>query len=338
MRDNEGNVILLSRECNGHILVLGQSGQGKTYFLCRQMEEAVKQGEHLFAFDYSGSYSEHELMRQRFKYINSVCRLDVKKNMIVSVPEDKLQDIVGAITESLGIHSYFQMKLLEEAVENTIEKNKRMSFPKLCETLETMLQKEQCSESVNGNTDNLGRLLTRLYPLRGLEHFEIAVAEKAIYQGLTIFDFTGVPMKIRKILSELCIALLWHCISSERELGQTITFVLDELQYLSCAENSSLAALLREGRKFDVSVLMATQFINNYENGQLQVLLQAANLVIFKPTVDEIVRVAKCIDRKKCKDWEKILGNLRRGEAVLKGIFFVNGRKYSQSAEVIVRI
>ena len=41
---SEKNKILLLDKPNGHLLVLGMSGSGKTFFLCRKIEDAMRSG------------------------------------------------------------------------------------------------------------------------------------------------------------------------------------------------------------------------------------------------------------------------------------------------------
>ena len=51
LKDQEGNTINLSENPNGHLLVLGRSGAGKTYFSCRKIEAEIEKGKKLYIFD-----------------------------------------------------------------------------------------------------------------------------------------------------------------------------------------------------------------------------------------------------------------------------------------------
>ena len=51
LKDQEGNTINLSENPNGHLLVLGRSGAGKTYFYCRKIEAEIEKGKKLYIFD-----------------------------------------------------------------------------------------------------------------------------------------------------------------------------------------------------------------------------------------------------------------------------------------------
>ena len=41
------NIINLTERPNGHLLVLGKSGTGKTYFLCRKIENEIENGKRI---------------------------------------------------------------------------------------------------------------------------------------------------------------------------------------------------------------------------------------------------------------------------------------------------
>lgn len=44
LKDKEDHVIKISKIPNAHVLILGKSGEGKTYFCCRKIEEDLREG------------------------------------------------------------------------------------------------------------------------------------------------------------------------------------------------------------------------------------------------------------------------------------------------------
>ena len=55
LMDKENHVIKIREIPNAHLLILGKSGEGKTYFCCRKMEENLRDGKNVIIFDYSNS-------------------------------------------------------------------------------------------------------------------------------------------------------------------------------------------------------------------------------------------------------------------------------------------
>lgn len=114
--------------------------------------------------------------------------------------------------------------------------------------------------------------------------------------------------------------------------------LLDEMQFLSVKEGSTLSSMLREGRKKKLNVVVSTQFISHYDKDEIQALQQAGNMVIFRPTPEDCKRSAKIIDSMEGKAWEKILQGLKKGEAVLKGRYKIDGRSRVSFDPIVVRI
>lgn len=61
----------------------------------------------------------------------------------------------------------------------------------------------------------------------------------------------------------------------------------------------------------------------NYSSEEIDTLMQAGNMLFFKPVPKERRLIAKYIDSKNWRQWEVILDDLNIGEAVLKGHFIV---------------
>ena len=79
-----------------------------------------------------------------------------------------------------------------------------------------------------------------------------------------------------------------HC-----PLDKLFVVVLDEAQNLSHTMKSPSAAILTEGRKFGWSAWFATQSLKVLKDDEVVRLLQAAFKLFFKPTDDEMVKIAK---------------------------------------------
>lgn len=69
MHDLEGHFVELCEKPNPNILIWGSSGQGKTYFCCRRIEEILKVGKRVIIIDFSGSYTKKELMKNKILFL-----------------------------------------------------------------------------------------------------------------------------------------------------------------------------------------------------------------------------------------------------------------------------
>lgn len=345
LKDKEGHEIRISQEGNGHILVYGSSGQGKTYFLCRMLEEYVKSGKRVLILDYSGSYSEKEMKEKNFVCENQILRFKLSEHNFVwsyCVNDNKIfqVDLSDALIETLECGGYFQKKLLRDALGRVIKKEENVSILNIIVALEGMLLEEKQSEKIEGNVENIGRLLTRLCPFEGIENFQIVRGEvrDTEIKPITIIELTDFPESQRKFLAEFMISILWKEIYRQEFSNRYNVLLLDEIQFLSVKEGSALSAMLREGRKRKVEIVLSTQFVSHYTREEIQALQQAENIMVFRPTPEDCRRSAKLIDLSKSGCWENVLRQLRKGEAVLKGVYHIADRRKLIFDPIVVKV
>lgn len=152
--------------------------------------------------------------------------------------------------------------------------------------------------------------------------------EKAIEDGkINIIDFSGTDPITQVCLAEIYLTNFWQKVrNSDDDIKQKkFIIVLDEFQNLSLKKDSILPVLLREGRKFGISLLLATQSLEIFPPEVLAMLDQTATKLYFRQTQREARRIAKDIDAAKIKEWSKMLTGLRVGEALAVGNLCVNG-------------
>lgn len=346
MKDKEHNEIALESKPNGHILTWGQSGRGKTYFLCRRVEELSRMGKNILILDYSGSFTKKELEEKKFLYLDKVNRINAKSQNIcweMQGNDDKkvAADIADAFLEILNCESYFQRKLLHGCISELWKTGNCISIPKLMEELENIMEHEKMDETVTSNIDNLGRLLMRLGPYEDMSGFFIKKRTCQEEKGqITIIDLTPFPENQRRFLTAMIMSLFWRDIYCQEGENVSDVIVLDEFQFLSVKDGSTLSGMLREGRKRGLEIILSTQFISHYGKAEVQTLQQVGNMLIFKPTQADLKSSAKIIDPNNWKSWEKVLEHLQVGEAVLKGIycFKEKNRKSILQTPIVVKM
>jgi len=98
--------------------------------------------------------------------------------------------------------------------------------------------------------------------------------------------------------------------------------VLDEVQNLDHREESPLAQLLREGRKFGFSLILATQIMSNLGKDEKDRLFNAAHKLFFRPADTEMrtyAEIASISTNEKVDVWVKKLAALKKGECYSLG-------------------
>ena len=98
--------------------------------------------------------------------------------------------------------------------------------------------------------------------------------------------------------------------------------VLDEVQNLDHRDESPLAQLLREGRKFGFSLILATQIMSNLDKDEKDRLFLAGHKLFFRPADTELknyAEIAAVSAGGKAEAWQRKLADLEKGECYSLG-------------------
>ncbi|MDY5483396.1 MAG: hypothetical protein SPF91_04290 [Clostridium sp.] len=163
----------------------------------------------------------------------------------------------------------------------------------------------------------------RLWTLLNLD--VMGKGKKKLLPGkLNIVSFTGLDEITRRLLCELLLLVLWRKVQMfGQQQKRDVIISLDEFQALSLREGSALRGILREGRKFNVSLYLATQTVTTFPVEVISLLHQSGTHLYFAPPVNEVPKTAKEIDPTNYKQWQKKLKNLSVGESVSLGSFML---------------
>lgn len=148
-----------------------------------------------------------------------------------------------------------------------------------------------------------------------------------IQQGkINIIDLSLLDSDVQGPLSELILAHCWRYLQKKKGDMGNVVISLDEIQNLTFnRKNSPLRRMLREGRKFRMSFLLATQTLSTFSPDTVSVLHQAATQLYFRPPANEIEKIAHAIEADKEVVWRRKLARLKVGQCIAKGELSVNG-------------
>lgn len=146
------------------------------------------------------------------------------------------------------------------------------------------------------------------------------------YGKINVLDFSGLDLTTKNVLAEIVLSEIWRKATSSnaQEFGRLI-LSLDEFQALSWKPEAVMCSILREGRKFGVQVIMATQSLSVFPRDVIAILNQTATYLIFRPATIDLHKTAKTILLDNAQKWIEELNNLRVGESLAVGNFIVDG-------------
>jgi hypothetical protein len=313
---------------NRHLLITGSSGQGKTYAIQTLLAEASKSNISSIIIDYSDSYTNTQL-NEDFKNImgDSLNTMEVydgininpfKVHQITVGGVQRPEKIVNVAQRIADIFTQVyklgdqQLSVVYGACLNGLKTHKdSMSFDILKEEIENI--GGSVAKSVNA----------KLTPFFDGEYikFEKAIEWKELSHNngsITVIELSNISREVQVAITEFILWDMWYYMKNNSTEDTPFIVVLDEAQNLSFKEDSPNEKILREGRKFGWSAWYSTQFLSNQRDGDESTKLnQSATKMFFKPTNNDVDKVAKMIDRTNYSDWISVLNRLSKGKCIV---------------------
>ena len=337
---------------NRHLLITGTSGQGKTYSIQTMLYELSKHNVSSVIFDYTEGFMLQQLeepfkqalnnkINQQVVYsdgvpINPFTRHEVDLAGITI--KEKASDVAARLADIFA-HVYEfgpqQYSAIFDAALNGMEKyGDRMNMRAFMDELEEVSEDNKAAKSV----------ISKMSPFFHTVEFKndsnfdwgnILYADEA---RVNIIQLTLFTREMQVIITEMMLWDAWYYTKKYGSKEKPFVVVLDEAQNLSHTMKSPSAAILTEGRKFGWSAWFATQSLKVLKDDEVVRLLQAAFKLYFKPTDDEMVKIAKQLDATGEKNWLPDIQKLKKGQCIVVGDKMKSNGKVGPSAPVVTNI
>lgn len=318
---------------NRHLLILGKSGFGKTYFMQCLIKEMSKQDIPTLIIDYSDAFMSKEIQDELKEYLgDNLIKYNIKKEKFPLNPfrknkieydeddyyyEDNL-DIASRIKSvfssvyNLGI---VQENTLVRAINNGLEKYaENMSFDYLMEELDDTENKNALSI-----LNQLNEFLL-FNPFQQENEFEWSELDERSKKVILI-QLHGYSRDIQKIITEFILWDLWNYKSLHGSEDKPFNVILDEAQNLDYKDDSPCIKILKEGRKKGWSVWFATQSIKGLmKNAEVNPFNNANQTIYFHPA-DNVKNIAGefTTNNQDKNYWAEKLSSLKKGECISVG-------------------
>lgn len=318
---------------NRHLLIFGASGSGKTYAIQSLLAELSKYRQNSLIVDYTDGYLPNHLEKVFKEHSKPQTHLVKRDPLPINPFQYQTQVIEGfdPIRESpfnvaSRIASVFtsvystigeqQVAELINTIQDGLEANANYNLDGLLEDLS--------ARSDVGRT--LANKITPFIKMRPFANSQTN-SWKTIFnehEGIVhILQLASVSRDIQQLITEFALWDLYDYASSHGNKNTPLPIVLDEVQTLDHRKDSPLEKFLREGRKFGISLILATQTLSNFETQERDRLFQAAHKLFFAPADTEIKRFADILKDNfptGTKDeWTQRLSRLQKGECLSIG-------------------
>lgn len=338
---------------NRHILIQGKSGQGKTYFIQRILNDLSHQGIPSVIIDYTDGFKKSKLdnafkeslndkIVQKIVYTQKFPLNPFKKNMIeldedVLVPESNV-NVAGrfkSVVNSVYTFGDQQLNAIYDAV--------LMGLNDYGDNMDLIKLKEELSSIDESYAVSALNKLRELFDINPFESNQFDWADVLDNNDgkVMIIQLTGLSKDIQKIITELILWDLWYYKMSNGNEDKPFIVVLDEAQNLDFSSDSPCSKILTEGRKFGWSGWFATQSVKGMmKSDAIAKLENAEEKFYFHPTDNSISSIAGNLskDNSQKKLWETRLSKLNKGQCILQGSFKSSSGKSISKEPIIVDI
>lgn len=339
---------------NRHMLIVGKSGQGKTYFMQALLMEQALQGIPSIIIDYTDGFLPNQLEET----FNDALAGKVKHRVVIQqkLPINPFTqheaDYGGILMKEQSIDVATRMKSVFKSSYNLGAQQENAIYEATMEGLKKYGDQNfsirHLGEQLREMDDNpaAGTTLSRIRPLVDRNPFiqgeTIDWKEHLESDGeILILQLTGFDRQEQVLLTEFVLWDLWNYSLREGTKDIPLTVVMDEAQNLDHRENSPSAKILTEGRKFGWSGWYATQIVKSqFDKDEVARLQNTGQKVYFLPPDDEIPGIAKNLEDERYDRsyWEMKLRSLRKGQCIVHGPHLQSDGTLSRSEPVVVNV
>jgi len=323
---------------NRHMLIFGASGMGKTYAIQCMLCEMAKLGQNSLIVDYTNGFLPNHLEDTTRRLLDPLQHVIRQKPLPINpfLPQSSdnggilLAETANAIGKRIaGIFNAVyqigdqQFSVLHRAVMDGVETYKsEMSLDKMLQILDDYTEDKKIKAPALTLHSKIRPFVLDNPFAYGAEGFNWDSLFSDTTRFCHIFQLAGLDMHSSRLVTEFILWDLYGYLQSKGKKTDPKVIVLDEVQNLDHQDGSPLSKYLREGRKFGLSLILATQTMSGMKKDERDRMFNADHKLFFKPADTELkafAEIAAITTRQKADDWVGRLSNLKKGECYSVG-------------------
>ena len=334
---------------NRHMLIFGASGSGKTYGIQCLLAEMAEQRLRSLIVDYTDGFLPQQL-EPRFSMAAAPKNHFVRTERLPLNPFRRQREIIDPSLPAIEESPYQVATRITSIFASVFTMGNQQSAA-LIRVLQAGIEEDpdfvldDVLPLLRADSQNGESLANKLEPLIKSEPFR-ANDESAWAGMLTspdnfvhILQLKGLAREIQKMVTEFALWDLWDYAQNTGSKNRPIPVVLDEIQNLDHSSDSPIDKMLREGRKFGLSLILATQTTSQFDQEQRDRLFQAGHKLFFKPATTEIDRFAQLLAQStpglSKNDWGQRLASLEKGQCWSLGRVLKSGGTFKEEAVLV---
>ena len=335
---------------NRHLIVFGRSGQGKTYCIQGLLMELAKHQVNSMVIDYTNGFLPEQLEPEFKQKVQPITDLVVHKPLRLNPFSKQTQKVAGFQIADKSHDVASRVASVFNAVYSDIGSQQLPALIKVIEEGIDMYGVDYRFEKMLKDLQEDGKhgeaLANKLHPMVRANLFSCDESSQG-WEGIfksklpttRLIQLARLSRDIWRLATEF---ILWDLFSYACTNGNKnipLPVVLDEVQNLDQKLDSPLGKMLTEGRKYGLSLILATQTLSNLKKDEQDRLFQAAHKLFFAPAETEIDSYAKLLEQavpaSNKKAWLQELAKLKKGECISVGLHMNEYGVVEQGARVV---
>lgn len=322
---SSNKTVRISTESNNrHIVIYGESGTGKS---CRSeiiLDDTVNQGKTAIVFALENtSFNKEEGVVNHINLLNDGINLSLLNDGSDKTKSVAQIEYIKSLITGSATFGCRQIDSLREAIEYAITNR-----------TENQTELSAIKEGLDDQGTNIAKgVKSKLWAL--LESNVLKETGKSIVPGrLNIIDLGGIAESVQTVTIELILGIIWRQakLAGEKNSGNKdeVLIFIDEFQRLMVKGNSVINAILEQGRKYEITLMLATQS-TKYVSKVVEDHLNGTSITLyFQPNKDDSEKFAKLIDSERIGHYAAKLKNLKKGESYVTGKITIDGQEYDK--------
>lgn len=267
---------------NPHMLILGESGFGKTYAICCILTELAQQQTPSIVFDYGQGFAVESSPRQFGEYARPIelrASLEgVAINPLQLFPSDvhgpvnvaqRVADTFQRVYPQIGVqqHAILRQAVLDAMIDGGITPESRTSWENSPPSFASLQRKlhtyaENSSHPQRRIASSVASHISTMFVFNTFQDNGLSLDWQAMLESggrVFVIQLKGLERSLERAVTEF---LLWNLIGFIESVGpgpRRCFVVLDEAHKLALVPGSPAEKLLREGRKFGLGLILASQ-------------------------------------------------------------------------------
>lgn len=334
---------------NRHMIIFGRSGQGKTYCIQGLIMSLADNSINSTIIDYTNGFLPNHLEPEFSQSVKPQSHVLCHQPLAMSPFRQQEQDFGGIHiaekphTVAGRVASVFnkvyssigerQLAVLNNVIEQGVLRyGERYDFRCMHDDL---LEEGSIGEALASKLSPLVK--SNLFDSDEKGGWGKMLNDKEV--NTNILQLASLSHDTSMLASEFMLWDLYAYASSYGSKEKPLPIVLDEVQNLDHRLASPLGKMLTEGRKYGISLILATQTLSMLAKEEQDRLFQASHKLFFAPAETEVEKYAKILELSirgsNRKEWVEQLSQLKKGECLSVGYHLNNNDELDLSVKKV---